>query len=311
MTGDDYERRLGQLVRDAAAPYEPRTDTIWARLQEPVVPAPRRARRWAAPLGSAMAAALVAVLAFAVVRVGGESGVPVAAPVPATPSDPAGTLLSGTSPPSGPSPAPDRAATPAVPSGPVVRSGPAVPSSPAVPSTDPGPSTAGLPQVDVRPLPAGSAITLDGSTGRDWVLPGVRRDGTVIRRKDPLLEVATEADGGTTGEPGPFRVSWRDGRPEQDRSDASGWLAGGWLRVAVPAGPGPRRLTLYVGTAGADCRVRVSAGGASRTVVLEAPAPAGVVTISAGPGVGPLSVEVTGVPRSPGGSAGVAAVVLA
>lgn len=118
---------------------------------------------------------------------------------------------------------------------------------------------------------------------------------------------------GATGLRGPFLVSWSGGTPEQDHVAATGWLAvdpdGGAVDFQVPAGSG-RRLTLYVGTAGADCVVRVSAGAGGTSVTIRAGTPAAVVTVSAGTAAGPLVVNLTGVSRSPGGRIGLAAVVL-
>jgi len=321
------ERRVGDLVRRHAVRYEPDSDRIRSRMDRhetaPVAPEPRPVlRRIGPPLASAVAVAVAVIVAVVGVRAAGgpnglrvlaaESSTAAAATVPSgRPGGGTATIGPNPSPPSLPSirpPAPLPATGPPAPPGPSAAGSTPSPRPTAAPPT-------GAPGLAVQALSSGHPLVLGADDGLDWVLPGVRRDGTVVRRKNPTTALAGPVvrlgRSGATGVPGPYLVSWSGGAPEQDHDAAVGWLSldpdGG--AVHVEAGGG-RRLTLYVGTAGADCVVRAAVGGSTTSVTVRAGTPAAVVTVSAGTATGPLVVELTGVSRSAGGRVGLAAVLL-
>ncbi|CAA9261852.1 MAG: hypothetical protein AVDCRST_MAG41-2417 [uncultured Corynebacteriales bacterium] len=149
------------------------------------------------------------------------------------------------------------------------------------------------------------------------MLPGVRPDGTPVGLRSgralPDPEVRP-GPGGATGVPGEYRLSWTGGAPQPAGTAVAGWLAvdpaGGSVRVRVSAAPGRRRLLLHVGTAGADVTAEVHLGAERRTVTLSAPAPAGVVTVTAESATDELVVDLTGRTVAAGGRFGLAAVTL-
>lgn len=327
MSRPDPDRRVGELLRRQAAQHEPDSVRIRSRVDlDRNVPAGSGARpvllRVGAPVGSAVAAAVVAVVAVLGVRIAGDPDrrPPAAASSPAT-SSPA-TPGPATPVPTGSPGSAGTATTRPGPSAPLPSLQPLPPpatrsAAPSATGTTASAAPTGAPRLDVQTVLAGHPVVLGNGDGLDWVVPGARPDGTVVRRQHPRAALAGPTvrlgPDGATGVPGPFRISWSGGAPEQNHLADTGWLAldpdGGAVDIQVPAGSG-RRLTLYVGTAGADCVVRVSAGNGGTAVTVPAGTPAAVVTLSAGSGAGPLMVTLSGVRRTAGGRVGLAAVVL-
>lgn len=316
MSRPDPERRVGDLVRRHAAQHDPDSVRIRSRMDlDEIAPAEPDARsvlrRIGAPVGSAVAAAVIAVVAVLGVRAaGGPDDGPLAASPgrSSTPTGPTATATTRPKPPSvglpslqPPMPPPSATGSP----------------TPSASGTTPSIPPTGGPQLDVQSVLPGHPILLGDGNSLDWVLPGIRRDGTVVRREHPTTTLAGPdvrvGRGGATGVPGPYLSSWSGGAPEQDHLAATGWLAvdpdGGAVHLEAPAAAG-RRLTLYVGTTGADCLIRAIVGNQIASVTVRAGTRAALVTISGGTGAGPLVVDLTGVSRSAGGRIGLAAVVL-
>lgn len=337
MTPPRANRRISSVLRAEAERHEPDLVRIRSRFDVHVAPAPpapvRRWRRAGAPLVSAVAAGAVAVAAVAGTDLLGALGPPAARPAPSVPAvtgasgptgssgptgtvGPAGTVdPTGTVGPAGSS-VPPRTSGAAGTARPVSSLPPlsGIPAGP--PPGTPGPGATGaLPGLELRQVEAGHPLGLGPDTGLDWVLPGVRPDGTVVRRAAPRVRlpapVVVPGRAGTSGAPGPFRTSWTGGAPDRARSADPGWLAvdpdGGSVRLDLPASPVRRQLLVHLGTAGADCTVRAWVGDQRATVTLNAPAVAAVATVTVEPGSGPVVIEVVGAARSPGGRFGVAA----
>ena len=140
---------------------------------------------------------------------------------------------------------------------------------PRPPSTS-APGGLGVPTPALVPL-AGADRTLTLSTPQvdDWVAVGARRDGVPVRAKRPTypqapLVVVPPSAVAVVGSP--LLVSWADGVPEQSRTDAATWQAGGaggaWT-VTTQRLDVPRRLTVTGGGAPSGLRLDVVAPGRS------------------------------------------------
>jgi hypothetical protein len=297
---------LGDRLRDEAERHVPDTERIRDRLD-----VPGRARRHVLVLSTAAATAvLVAGTGVLAARLG-DRAAPPATPVVGSPAEdtrpvpsPAPGPGTATSP-----PAPGTASPDPDPAGELTAPGRTVPHTPLARTTgarspaagSPDPPAGAAPYVDLqlRQVPAGTPVVL-GPGFTDWAAgPAGKATGTAL-----------EVSGGTAGVPGPYRVSWTGGAPQATGTATTGWASGGRIRVRVAAAPGRRTLQLHVGTDGADVTAEVHLGAERRTVTLSAPAPAGVVTVTAESAADPLVVDL--IPRTvtPGGRYTLAAVTL-
>jgi hypothetical protein len=98
----------------------------------------------------------------------------------------------------------------------------------------------------------------------DWVAVGVRRDLRQVRAETSSPLVTVDQPAGSTSEPGPFRISWSDGQPEEDHQDAGDWLQStDPLEVTVAASDHSRTVVLQAGTAGSRARLSIDGSDVS------------------------------------------------
>ena len=314
--------RAADLLRAVRAGHEPDRARIVARMgfdpadgmARPSLSrrAPARLRPGVAVLRTAPAMAAAALVAALVVTAAvasiphGRPSVGVDGGATATPAPTASPI---TSPAALPTTLPDTAPGPVAPPGrPSTGAGPrsatgsvtAAPQAPLAPSSDP----------QVTPVTAGYGVTL--GAGSDWLAIGARADGTTVRTKRPVIGGLTlSASGAAPGRPGPYRVSWSGGAPEQDHAAATGWLAigaDGHADVTLPPTSRVTTLRLYLGAEGADAVVSGAANA-----VLRGPGAgraAAVVTVSLPPLTETRVVTVFARVRAAGGYAGLAAAQL-
>lgn len=319
VTGRPPDGGLGDRLRREADRHVPDTDRIRRRLDGPgasrttaLMVALHRRGLTAAATAAAATLLLVVGTSVVAVRAGDRAGPPAAppAPVPATSAAPIPTPgdLSPGPDPAGPLSGPDRTAARTPPTRTAGGRTPAAgsPVPPSGPTTSP---TTPVVRLELLQVPVGTRVAL-GPGGLDWMVPGAA--ATVVGRAGTGLP-APEVRGGTTGVPGPYRVTWTGGAPVAAGTGAPGWTAveaTGGVTIRVPAAPGRRQVRLYVGTSGADVTAEVRVGAERRTVTLAAPAPAGIMTITAESATEPVVVDLIGVGRAAGGRFGLAAVTV-
>jgi hypothetical protein len=140
--------------------------------------------------------------------------------------------------------------------------------------------------------PPGTSVSLPGPSSRDWVAPGARSDGALVRADLAEESIEFRAANTQPGLPGAFRLSWTGGTPLDERGDATAMLGvrpGGWVAFVVRQLSSPAELVVHlsgndvgvtVATEQGSTREIVSAGAAVATVTLPA-ATAATVTVTA------------------------------
>ena len=141
-------------------------------------------------------------------------------------------------------------------------------------------------------VPPGTAVSLPGPNSRDWVAPGARSDGALVRADLPEESIEFRAADTQPGRPGAFRLSWTGGTPVDESGDATTMLGirpGGWVAFVVRPLSSPADLVVHLGgtdvavtvvTEHGSTRETVSAPAAIATVALPA-ATAATVTVTA------------------------------
>ena len=312
MTDDDDARWITSLLHGEADRHEPDRARVMARIRDGLgPPAPARTRapgRWLLPLSIAAAALVVmaGVGTFVVARVGPGIGRP--EPVP-TSARPAGTVHS----------------TVASSNGKVsVGTATSAPSTSATTGPTPTGASTGAPvapgsvSIQAQPAASGLPVVLPQAGTRDWVVVGGRQDRVLVRAKAGDRAISGPdlfGNWATAIAPGPYRVSWTGGAPEQDSSTTT-WLtvrgAGAGIRISVPAAKGEGALVLYLGSIDATVHLAARLAGGGGTSI-DLPGGAGttgrVVTIRfrASGGTDTLLVDIS---CDPGGGMGLAAVTL-
>jgi hypothetical protein len=192
-------------------------------------------------------------------------------------------------------PEPDRAMTPPAPS---VSSDQPLDDTPQG-GTTPGDTTqgdttqgSGMVGITAVAEPPGTSVSLPGPSSRDWVAPGARSDGALVRADLAEESIEFRAANTQPGLPGAFRLSWTGGTPHDERGDATAMLGvrpGGWVAFVVRQLSSPAELVVHlsgndvgvtVATEQGSTREIVSAGAAVATVTLPA-ATAATVTVTA------------------------------
>lgn len=264
--------QVRELLRREADAHRPDVEGILARVEQArtrgpgvpgafrAVPGGGRPGGWDVPLACAAVAALLVVGVATAQRLPTRDpagppagagptvgGTAVADPVPAT-APTASRTPSRTSSRPGPAPSGDRSGT-AAPSS-TRRHLPSV----VTPPTTRAPDVA-EPVLHLTSVGRGTEVTLPRAGDRDWMIVGARRDGKVIRAKSGTGEIVGVSPEGAdaTVVPGPLRVAWSGGAPEQDRSGVTTW----W---SVPSGTArqqivvrlrePATIDLFVGVGG-------------------------------------------------------------
>ena len=262
---DSGDEALLRALRELGADYEPDLVAITHRAERvhPGQPGPRRDRR---PVLLPAAAVLLVM-----------GGVALAfAPRPDFGSAPAAI---------DPASAPTVvAASPGEPTPPASRSAGA-PARPPVTVTTPASRPAA--EVTVETLTTVTEVDLGRPGLRDWLVLGARSDRKQVRAKaaaaDPLIILDQPA--AATSDPGPFRITWSGGSPEQDHTAGEAWLAAParpGLTVSIAAASRPRTVVLYTGATGGDASVSVSGTGitAGRTRLGSASSPARALRVT-------------------------------
>jgi hypothetical protein len=141
-------------------------------------------------------------------------------------------------------------------------------------------------------VPPGTAVNLPGPDSRDWVAPGARSDGALVRADLAEESIEFRAADTRPGRPGAFRLSWTGGTPLDENGDATAMLGihpGGWVAFVVRPLGSPAELVVHlsgtdvavtVATEHGSTRGIVSAAAAVATVALPA-ATAATVTVTA------------------------------
>lgn len=170
----------------------------------------------------------------------------------------------------------------------------------------PAPGGSGQSRPQIRVGAGRGALTLP-SGAVDWVLPGVRQDGALTRAKNPGVRLEYRAERSRGWRDGPVRASWSGGSPEQERTDAKGWVIiaadGGRVDITVPPLDRSRTLVLHIG--GADAVV--TAGGAREVAPGTTP---GLVTVDLPPSSASVVVTLAPARSTRGSHIGLAAVEL-
>jgi hypothetical protein len=139
--------------------------------------------------------------------------------------------------------------------------------------TDSGPSSgSGDGGIDVATVPAGTSVSLPGPVSRDWVAPGARSDGFLVRADLAEESIEFRAANTQPGLPGDFRLTWSGGRSPADRGNATTMLGvrpGGWVAFVVRPLTSPADLVLHL--SGDEVAVIVSTESGSTREVLSAP----------------------------------------
>jgi hypothetical protein len=145
--------------------------------------------------------------------------------------------------------------------------------------TDSGPATGtGDGGIDVTTVPAGTSVSLPGPVSRDWVAPGARSDGFLVRADLDQESIEFRAANTQPGLPGTFDLTWSGARSPADRGEATTMLGvrpGGWVAFVVRPLTSPADLVLHL--SGDDVAVVVSTEAGSTREVLSAPT--AVVTV--------------------------------
>jgi hypothetical protein len=131
-------------------------------------------------------------------------------------------------------------------------------------------------------VPPGTPVRLPGPNSRDWVAPGARSDGALVRAA--LVEESIEFRAADTqpGRPGAFRMSWSGGVPLDESGEATSMLGirpGGWVAFVVRPLSSPAELVVHLG--GDDVVVTVETGHGSTRRTVSAPAAIATVALPA------------------------------
>jgi hypothetical protein len=309
---------LGDLLKAEADRYEPDLDRIMDRIRTTqsssptaVRVGPRRRSGWLIP---AVAAGLVVLIAGAITAVDRFHSSPTSAPLQVA-TEPASTTAPSTAMPS------HKASQPTAPT--VTSSTPAKPpkshTSKAPPPSGPNPPAAGI-QLDFQAATPGQSVTLPGSS-TDWIVAGGAPGPQTVRNKDgDQLISGPHVTGNPTSSavPGPFKMSWTDGIPDNIQPTSTQWLSvhgipngpkTGML-INVPASSKSSTLVLYLGATGTDGQLVATLDGQSKVTTHRLKAgSAEVVTIqfrTTGP-AGSLAVQLN---CGAGGAVNLAAAVL-
>jgi hypothetical protein len=142
-------------------------------------------------------------------------------------------------------------------------------------------STGGV-GIAVDVVPPGTPVRLPGPNSRDWVAPGARSDGALVRAALAEESIEFRAANTQPGRPGAFRVSWSGGGPLDESGEATSMLGvrpGGWVAFVVRPLTSPAELVVHLG--GNDVAVRVDTGHSSTSRVVSAPAAIATVALPA------------------------------
>jgi hypothetical protein len=132
-------------------------------------------------------------------------------------------------------------------------------------------------------VPPGTPVTLPGPNSRDWVAPGARSDGALVRAALAEESIEFRAANTQPGRPGAFRISWSGGTPPHESGEATSMLGirpGGWVAFVVRPLSSPAELVVHLG--GNDVAVTVDAGQGSTRTTVSAPAAIATVALPAG-----------------------------
>lgn len=133
--------------------------------------------------------------------------------------------------------------------------------------------------IAVAAVPPGTAVNLPGPGSRDWVAPGARNDGALVRADLAEESIEFRAANTQPGRPGAFRLSWTGGTPLDESGDATAMLGirpGGWVAFVVRPLSSPAELVVHL--SGPDAAVTVATEhGSTRGIV---PAAAAVATVA-------------------------------
>lgn len=133
--------------------------------------------------------------------------------------------------------------------------------------------------IAVGTLEVGTSVSLPGPGSRDWVAPGARSDGALVRADLAEESIEFRAANTQPGLPGAFQLSWSNGRPQDVRGGATAMLGvrpGGWVMFVVRPLDSPADLVLHLSGNGVAVTVD-TVDGSSRRVLS---APAAVVTVA-------------------------------
>jgi hypothetical protein len=132
-------------------------------------------------------------------------------------------------------------------------------------------------------VPPGTPVSLPGPNSRDWVAPGARSDGALVRAALAEESIEFRAANTQPGRPGAFRISWSGGTPQDESGEATSMLGirpGGWVAFVVRPLSSPAELVVHLG--GNDVAVTVDAGQGSTRSTVSAPAAIATVALPAG-----------------------------
>lgn len=320
-TSADEDDELLRSLRDLGAGYDPDLTAINRRLHtaRPVAHRsieaalrhrPALVRHSQAVLVPALAVLLVVGGIVMVVSRGADLGwnhpplVPIAAEPPPTlnpitPKDVAKTAHSDTTTSAEPAPARTTTRT-ATPTGttPGSATGAADPSDSAGPTADV--------TVDVMASSATRAVDLDPDRVLDWLAIGTRSDLKQVRAEIEAPLITATQPASATSTPGPFRVSWVGGKPEEDHAAAADWLkvtGPDSLTVTVSASPHSRTVVLYAGTARGRARLSIDGPGlgSHQTLIGSASSTArgAIVTVTLPPSTGAVHLKLAATAAKP------------
>jgi hypothetical protein len=129
---------------------------------------------------------------------------------------------------------------------------------------------------------AGTSVSLPGPGSSDWVAPGARSDGALVRADLAEESIEFRAADTQPGLPGVFRLSWSGGTPPYERGDATTMLGvrpGGWVAFVVRPLGSPADLVVHL--SGSDVAVTVVTDAGSIRKTLSATAAVATVTLPA------------------------------
>ena len=171
--------------------------------------------------------------------------------------------------------------------------------------------------VSVRAVAPGTPVDLNRPPLTDWLAVGTRNDLKQVRAKAGSGDLGLEQPSSATSVPGPFRVSWTDGLPEQNHDDALDWLqaaAEPGLTVTLTAAGKPRTVVLYAGTQHLHGTLTTTGPGLATTKTsfpTADPGPAGwLITLSLPPTSSPTHLHLSGAPDGPKPTVQLAAVTV-
>jgi hypothetical protein len=133
--------------------------------------------------------------------------------------------------------------------------------------------------IDVITMPPGASVSLPGPNSRDWVAPGARNDGALVRADLAEESIEFRAANTQPGRPGTFRLSWTGGTPLAESGDAATMLGirpGGWVAFVIRPLDSPAGLVVHLGGSDVGVTVVTEHGSTSRTVS----APAAIATVA-------------------------------